>query len=86
MVLTLPPFHPLHRKRPFHEFMPLWKEHAASPRESRLASFNFHRKEEEEGVANFTINLDVAFAPFVVSIPPMCQPTGIFSSPEPLHA
>lgn len=43
MVLTLP-----HRKRPFHEFMPLWKEHAASPRESRLASFNFHRQREEE--------------------------------------
>lgn len=40
---------PLRRKRPHHEFMPLWKEHAALARESRLASVNFQKGGAAEG-------------------------------------
>ena len=40
---------PRRRKRPHHEFMPLWKEHAALARESRLASLNFQKGGAAEG-------------------------------------
>ena len=55
---------PRRRKRPHREFMPLWKEHAALTRESRLASLNFQKGGAGgwggwESTPNFTIDLAI---------------------------